>query len=136
MRRLSAAVAVLFMFAMVGSALARDDEKQPATKPAAPRGWLGCKLAPNEDGAGIVIMEVIDKSPAAAAGLKEEDVITKIDGKTIEDIQGFVTRMRQTKPGDELKLTITREKEEKEVSVKLGDVPKDMQTPEEPPKKD
>ena len=135
MRKLSALLGVVLALSLVGSALAQDDEKAPATKPAAPRGWLGCKLAPNEDGAGIVVMEVIDKSPAAAAELKEGDIITKVDGKSIEDVQGFVKRMRQTKPGDQLKFTITRDKEEKEVAVTLGDVPKDMESPQEPPPK-
>jgi len=101
-----------------------QDEKQPTTKPV--RGWLGCKLKPNEDAAGIVVAEVIAKSPADAAGIKEEDVITKLDGKSIEDIQAFVTRMRQTKPGDQLKFTVMRDKSEKEITVTLGDVPKEL----------
>src|SRR5262245_14293591 len=108
MRKISATFAMVLLCVMVSSAFARDDEKSPTTKPAAPRGWLGCKLAPNEDGAGIVIMEVIEKSPAEAAGLKEQDIITKVDGKTIEELPTFIKQMRQTKPGDEVKFTIMR----------------------------
>jgi S1-C subfamily serine protease len=108
-----------------------DDQNQPTTRPA--RGWLGCRLAPNEDGAGIVIKEVIEKSPAQTAGLKADDIITKINGQVIENIQTFVGEMRQAKPGDEVKFTVTRAGAEKDIAVKLGEAPPSTQ---EKPKRD
>ena len=100
-------------------------QTQPTTRPA--RAWLGCKLAPNEDGPGIVIKEVIEKSPAQAAGLKEDDVITKINGEVIEKLQTFAGELRQAKPGDEVKFTVTRAGAEKEITVKLGEAPPSTQ---------
>ena len=122
--------ALMIFCLLVCPAFARQ-EKQPTTRPA--RGWLGCKLAPNEDGPGIVIKEVIEKSPAQAAGLKEDDIITKINGQAIENIQTFVGEMRQAKPGDEVKFTITRAGAEKDIAVKLGEAPPSTQ---EKPKQD
>jgi serine protease Do len=110
---------------MAAAAVAQD-QKAPTTRPA--RGWLGCKLAPNEDGKGIVVVEVLANSPAAAAGLQEKDTLTQLNGKPIDDIQGFVASMRQSKPGDEAKFTVLRDNQEKQITVTFGDVPKDLPT--------
>ena len=72
---------------------------------------------------GCYIMNVVPKSPADKAGLKEGDVIVKAndeDLKTLEDL----SRVIKTKEiGEELTLLIFREDEYEKVKVKLEERP-------------
>jgi Do/DeqQ family serine protease len=94
------------------------------------RPWLGAKLqAVTPDIAeslglkrpsGALVATIVDKSPAAKAGLKTGDLIVAIDGQTVDDQNAFDYRFA-TKPlggtaqlgvvraGKELKLTIALE---------------------------
>jgi serine protease Do len=108
-------------------------------QPPAGSGFLGGKFAPiNDDVAtelgidvqdGVVMVEVIDGSPAEKAGLKEKDILKKIDGKAIDGVDTFRAIMGATKPGQPLKLSIVRDKQEQEIEVTLGERPKNMQPP-------
>src|SRR4051794_5525946 len=125
-------ILLMVMLALAGQAsIAFAQDKAPpttgpATLPAGQSGWLGCKLRENEDWAGVVIDEVLDGTPAAAAGFKAKDVVMKIDGDTIADLQAFVDKMRQTHPGQQVKFTVVRDKDEKEIPVTLGERPKNI----------
>lgn len=90
-----------------------DDEK----------GYLGVQLKKEADDGPIVIQAVVDDSPAAKAGLKEDDVIFKLNGDEVTDLGDFVKKIGAAKPGDEIKLVVKREGKEKEVKVKLGKKP-------------
>jgi S1-C subfamily serine protease len=74
---------------------------------------------------GILIASVEEDSPAEGAGLKPHDVITKLDGVEVEDIEDFSKAIRSHDPGDEVTLTITRsgEDDEIEIIVTLGEHP-------------
>ena len=62
---------------------------------------------PNEMMAqGAVIMRVEEDSPAAAAGLTADDLITAIDGEPIDGPRALVDVIDQRKPGDEIALSI------------------------------
>src|SRR5262245_32292299 len=68
-----------------------DDEK----------GYLGVQLKKEADDGPIVIQAVVDDSPAAKAGLKEDDVIFKLNGDEVTDLGAFVKKIGESKPGDE-----------------------------------
>ena len=97
------------------------------------QGFLGGKFAPINDEVaeqlgvevqdGVAALEIVPDSPAEKAGLMEKDIIKKIDDTPITDVDSFRKIMRQTKPGQTLKLSIVRDKEEKEISVTLGEPP-------------
>lgn len=72
---------------------------------------------------GVYVAAVSDTGAAYKAGIKQGDIITKIDGtvmKTIEEVQG---KVNSTKTGTTIKVTIMRSDDgtykEKEVSVTL-----------------
>jgi putative serine protease PepD len=60
---------------------------------------------------------VIKGGPADKAGLKPGDVITKIDGRPIEDATDLIAQIRSRAPGD--RITVTYERAGKESSVQL-----------------
>jgi len=74
---------------------------------------------------GIFIASVEKDSPAEDAGLKTHDIITKLDGEEVEDMEDFSRTVRSHDPGDEVTLTISRsgEDEEMEIVVTLGEHP-------------
>lgn len=66
---------------------------------------------------------VLPDSPAAKAGLKEKDVITKVAGETIDERRSLVSLVGRHKVGEEVTLTIVREGQEQEVRVRLEAAP-------------
>jgi S1-C subfamily serine protease len=84
-------------------------------------GYIGVQIK-NEDGAVAITMVVAD-SPADKAGLKAEDVVLKMNGQHVTDVQSFVQKVRDTKPGDEIKLVVKRDGKEQEIKVKVGKKP-------------
>jgi serine protease Do len=74
--------------------------------PRKPR--LGLEIQDLADGKGVKILDVDDESPAAKAGLQENDVITEIDGKAINSVDELKSRTRELKEGDSLKITYLR----------------------------
>ena len=97
-----------------------DEPDVPETKPAAPaKGsvWLGVIMENTAD--GVTVSETVEDSPARKAGIELNDVITKIDGKPVGGTGDVANRVRQSSPGDKIKLTIKRDGKEKEIDVTL-----------------
>lgn len=69
---------------------------------------------------GIAIQEVEEDSPAAAAGLKEGDIITKVNETEISSTSEFQSILSDAKEGDILTLTISRQGETVEAKVELA----------------
>jgi serine protease Do len=101
---------------MLLSVVRADDEK--------PMGYMGVMLDQAQDGKGIIITGVNQGSPADKAGLKPDDVILKLDGKEVGDLQDFVKHVKSSKPGDKLTLTVRHEGKEQEIKVTVGEPPK------------
>jgi hypothetical protein len=74
---------------------------------------------------GLVVLNVMEKSPAAEA-LKRDDVLTRLDDQILIDTRQLSVLVRAKKEGEEVKLTLLREGKEISVKVKLGvhEVPK------------
>ena len=71
---------------------------------------------------GIYVNEVTPEGAAAAAGLKEGDVITAIDGKTIEKFGQLQEMLVNHSPGDKVKVTYLRDRKKREAQVTLRNV--------------
>jgi Do/DeqQ family serine protease len=68
---------------------------------------------------GIYVGKVVDDGAGAAAGLKEGDVITAIDGKPLKAMAELQEYLANKRPGDKVALTYMRNKEKKTVHVTL-----------------
>lgn len=75
------------------------------------------KLSVNQ---GAYITGVTSGSPAAAAELKEGDVITKINDDTISSADALILAVRAREVGEKVKITVMRGSEEKTFEVTLG----------------
>jgi serine protease Do len=68
---------------------------------------------------GVEIQDITNESAAEKAGLKENDIITKIDDKKIEDPDQLSKVIRAHKPGDKVNITYLRDKKENNVTAEL-----------------
>lgn len=64
---------------------------------------------------------IITGGPADQAGLKEGDIITQVDGQSINSDNNLTTILSHFSPGDTVSLTVVRGKETKKIEVKLGE---------------
>ncbi|NLY67692.1 MAG: PDZ domain-containing protein [Tissierellia bacterium] len=80
---------------------------------------LGIDLSADE---GVVILEVVQNSPAHKAGLRNGDVITKIDNKSIENMSQLKKALYNYKQGDKAKLTIIRNGTEEILEIEFTQV--------------
>lgn len=88
------------------------------------RGWLGVSL--QVDSRNRVRITLVEKnSPARDAGLKEGDIIQKINGREVRDGEFLAREIRNRQPGEEITLQIEREGKIKEIKVKLGKYPEE-----------
>jgi putative serine protease PepD len=81
---------------------------------------IGVRLDMNYTGSGARIEGVNPGGPAEAAGVREGDVVTKVDGRVVEDATALIVAIRAKAPGDALTLTIDRDGEEQDLTVTLG----------------
>ena len=73
-----------------------------------------------KEGEGGVITRVAADSPAAQAGLKKDEIVTKIDGRPITDANTIGTAISEKRPGDVVTVTVKRDGKPVEVKVTLG----------------
>ncbi len=70
---------------------------------------------------GAAVKEITEGSPAADAGLKENDIITAINGTEISGSRELVNKIGDASSGDELALTVYRQGESIEVKMVVGE---------------
>jgi PDZ domain-containing secreted protein len=136
-RYLLSAAAVLALSAWVAPAWAqRDDtdtqQSQQQTQQQmqqSGRPYLGATIEPNQEEGqqGAMVVSVIPNSPAAKAGLKKGDVITKIDNKGVHTFDDLSNVIHRHKVGDHLNIQVERNGQEKSLSVTLRPQPAGME---------
>ncbi len=70
---------------------------------------------------GVKITDVSESSAAEKAGLKEGDIITKVDNKKITDPEDLTDAISSRKPKDEVKIYFSRNGKFDEVKAILGE---------------
>lgn len=68
---------------------------------------------------GVVVMQIYTDSPALAAGMKEGDIITAIDGDKIDDMSELKKKLVSYKPGDKITVSIERNKTDQTLELTL-----------------
>jgi len=75
----------------------------------------------NEIPEGAYIVIVVDNSPASKAGLQKGDIIQKMDGQTVTDINGGLAKLiSQHKIGDQVKVDYWRDGKTQTTTITLG----------------
>jgi membrane-associated protease RseP (regulator of RpoE activity) len=91
-----------------------------ATPEVAPRGFLGVELELKGDDI-VIVKAVLEKSPAAKAGVKAGDRITKVKGRSIENIEDIQRFLKKLKADEPVSLTVERDNEKMEISFTTGE---------------
>ena len=73
------------------------------------------------DTRGLFVASVGAGSPAERGGLKQNDVILKLNGKPVIDVNSFRNEISATAPGVEVTLTVLRNGRQQDVRVTLGE---------------
>ena len=73
---------------------------------------------------GALVSAVSEDSPAEKAGVRRGDVITSIDGQAVKDSNSLRNSVSRLKPGSTVGLTLWRGGQEKQVSVRLAEMPR------------
>ena len=96
--------------------IARDVAEQLITTGHVTHVWLGVRGEDLSAGmakslgitSGAIVREVVKGSPAEQAGIKTQDVILTVNGKTISGIGDVIVSMRQRKVGEKVRVTVFR----------------------------
>jgi serine protease Do len=72
---------------------------------------------------GVIVLQVDPTSPAATAGLQEQDIITEIDGKKLVGDSDLAQALNHLKPGDVVTLTVLRNGQSQQIKATLGTPP-------------
>lgn len=69
---------------------------------------------------GTLVTSIAENSPAEKAGIEPGDVIVGINDKEIDSFQGLKKELYKYKPGEKIKLKISRNGKEKEINIILS----------------
>lgn len=73
-----------------------------------------------EEGDGVKVTDVSDESAADKAGIKEGDIITKINDEKIDDPEDLSKTIGKFKPEEKITVTVLRDKKEQKLAATLG----------------
>ncbi|MGH7167579.1 MAG: Do family serine endopeptidase [Nitrospiraceae bacterium] len=95
------------------------------------RGWLGVGIQPVtaelgtkfgvNEGEGVLVNEVFENDPAARAGIKPGDIITKLDGKTVDTPNLLSRLIAGLEPGATTHIEVVRDGKRQILSVALSE---------------
>jgi serine protease Do len=80
---------------------------------------LGVSVQDSEDGKGVNVIEVDEDGNAAKAGIKEDDIITEVDGKAVNSADEIAKAMRENKDKVSVKVKLLRKGKTENVEVKI-----------------
>jgi serine protease Do len=120
--------------------MAKNIMNQLIEKGKVTRGWLGVIIQQMDDdlaksfglkGAdGVLVSEVSKDSPAEKAGLKEGDVIVKINGSKVMDVGEIRNKIALISPGTKLDFEIIRNSRPMNVNAVIGEMPAEVMAKE------
>src|SRR5688572_18752679 len=113
----------------IPSNMAKQVIQQLLTQGRVTRGWLGVGIQPLtaelarkfgvNEGDGVLVNEVFEKNPAAAAGIKPGDILTRIDGIVIDTPNRLSRVVAGLPPGSTAKVEIVRDQQRLVLDVAL-----------------
>jgi len=117
----------------VPAALVQEVVQQLKETGTVDRGWLGVVIQNVTDdiadsigmteAKGAMITKVTEDGPAAKEDLKPGDVIVEVNGQKINDSRDLARKIAELHPNTDVKLSIVRYGEKRELTMKLGTFP-------------
>jgi serine protease Do len=89
------------------------------------RAKLGIEIQDLEEGNGVKVTDVDDDMAAAKSGLKEDDIITELNGKEVKSVDDLRAKLKELKEGEAFKLGIKRNGKSQTIDIKY---PKKLKT--------
>jgi serine protease Do len=86
---------------------------------------LGLKIQDTEDGTGVKVLDVEDGSAAEKAGIKKDDIVTQIGGKTIRNTDEAREQLRLHNDSSTYPVVVKRNNSEMKFDIKI---PKKLKT--------
>jgi hypothetical protein len=99
---------------------ARRGRAGPASGPATGAAFLGVAGDASSDGEGAGVSSVIPDSGAARAGLRDGDVLVRVDDTTVDSFEALRGLLGRKKPGDVVSLLYLRDGVDQVTSATLG----------------
>ena len=132
-RLLAALVVAAVMMLLVAAAM-------PALAAAKQWSWLGVRirdLSEQEmeeissrhgirEGFGVVIVEVLDNTPASSAGLRNGDIVVGFEGRPVTETRLLQRLIAQAPIGEDTRLTVLRADGRAPLTVRLATMPRPM----------
>jgi len=113
--------------------MAREVADQLISSGKVVRGYLG--VLPQEltadlaeglglpDASGVLIAKVEEGTPADKAGIKDQDVIIRFNGRETPTVAKFRQIVADAKVGTKAKIVLLRDRKEKTITVEIGEMP-------------
>ena len=76
------------------------------------------------EGSGVMISNVVDASPAARAGVRVGDILTRFDGEDVTSSRKLTTMVRKAEAGDPADLEVWRDGKVETLSTTLDERPR------------
>jgi serine protease Do len=76
-----------------------------------------------DEASGVLVGDVIDRSPAEKAGIKTGDVILEFNGKAVRDSRHLKLQVAQTTPGEIVPVKILRDGKTRTLEVTVKELP-------------
>lgn len=86
---------------------------------------LGLSVQDTDDGKGVKVIEVDDESNAKKAGIKEDDVVTEVDGKAVNSTDDMVKMIKESKDKTSIMVKLQRGGKTQNIEVRM---PKKIKT--------
>jgi serine protease Do len=81
------------------------------------------------EGTGARVAKVDPDGPAARAGIVQDDVIVKFDGKDVTSMRGLPRLVSQTQIGKEVEIEVSRKGQRKTFRVTIGRLVEETKAP-------
>jgi serine protease Do len=126
----------------IGFAIPANNAKRIVTQLIAGKkvlyGWLGVSVQDLSDDLanyfgladknGVLVAKVLDKGPAQKAGMKDADVIRKVDNKNVNNVRELLNIVGRAEVGSKVKVDLIRDKKPLTLEVVIGERPEDIET--------
>jgi serine protease Do len=120
----------------IPSNMARDIYGQLKETGEVVRGFLGVQMddvKPGmgeyfglEDDKGVIVMDVVEDSPAEKAGFEKDDIVVELEGDPVTGMFDFRNRVAMHKPGSKVRIGVMRDGKRKTLTAVLDKRPESV----------